>query len=158
MNLNRQTLLSLLVADLLVMAGALFVLKDRHRLAGELSAGPASAPAAVAAPSRPAPRAAAPSAPAAAATRAPSGRGGRNILFAYRNSRPHRVEMIASFNDWSPDTMTKGPNHTWTFSAKLEPGDYTYNFIVDGKVIRDPNNPRTAPEGRSLLSVKPLTE
>lgn len=151
---DRRTLFSIMLADLFVVAGALFVMHDRHQALSNRAA--EAYPAAQTA----APAAAAPKPPPAdaavkqtAASMAP-----RNILFSYRNSKPGRVEIIGSFNDWTPQPMRKGKNHTWTASFSLPPGDHTYNYIADGKVIRDPNNPRTAPEGRSLLTIKPLAQ
>lgn len=150
---DRRALLSLLLADLFVMAGAVFVLADRYQLMKGRAAGvtpPVSAEAPADAPAEPQ----APAAPARAASAA--AKGVRHILFSYRNSKPARVEVVGSFNGWEPLALKKGKNHTWTVSVPLEPGDHTYNYLVDGKAIRDPNNPRTAPEGRSLLTVKPL--
>lgn len=161
---DRKTLMSVLAADLLVLAGALFVLKDRYRLARTRAAEgvsqAATDPGEARKPSKgsgsetteaeppetppPAPR------PLSAKDRAK-----RNILFSYRNSKPARVEVVGSFNDWTPQPMKKGKNFTWTFSVPLEAGEYTYNLVVDGRVIRDPNNRRTAPEGRSLLIIEP---
>lgn len=84
----------------------------------------------------------------------------RNILFQYRDSRPKKVEIAGDFNNWVPTEMTKRPNHTWTIIYQLEPGEYTYKFLVDGKLKKDPYNPRSAPDGyggeSSLLIVKPL--
>lgn len=86
----------------------------------------------------------------------------RNILFQYRDSRPKKVEIAGDFNNWVPTEMTKRPNHTWTIIYQLEPGEYTYKFLVDGKLKKDPYNPRSAPDGyggeSSLLIVKPLGE
>lgn len=164
---DRRTLFSVMLADLFVVAGALFVMHDRHQaLSGRVEAYPAAqamAPADAVTP-RPAPAAATVKATTASTAPRPvlqSGTapsGGRNILFSYRNSKPGRVEIIGSFNDWTPQPMRKGKNHTWTASFTLPPGDHTYNYIADGKVLRDPNNPRTAPEGRSLLTIKPLAQ
>lgn len=155
---DRRTLLAVLLADVFVLAGALFILRDRYLLAKNrlpdiVTASPeagrlAPAPAA----DLPSP---APDMPPVQKDAAQKPKNVRNILFSYRNSKPARVEIIGSFNSWTPQPMTKGKNHTWSLMVPLEPGDYTYNYLVDGKVIRDPNNRRTAPEGRSLLSVKP---
>jgi hypothetical protein len=144
---DRRTLISVLAANVFVMAGALFVLRDRYVLMKTRAEAPTPAPA----------EQTRPPAPETPTGRAPDN-GYRNILFSYRDSRPARVEIIGSFNDWEPQRMTKGANHTWTLGVRLKPGDHTYNFLVDGKAIRDPNNPRTAPEGRSLLTVKPLND
>ncbi len=107
----------------------------------------AASPAAPATPGRPPVRSPAPS-PDPGAT--------RNIRFTFRDSRPAKVELVGNFNNWTPEAMTKGDNFVWDVSVPLKPGEYTYNFLVDGKPSRDPNNPRTAPEGRSLLVVKNL--
>jgi plastocyanin len=84
----------------------------------------------------------------------PAAEPGRKILFTLRDSRPSRVEITGSFNNWTPAPFVKGENHVWEITLTLIPGEYAYNFLVDGKAIRDPNNPRTAPEGRSLRVVK----
>lgn len=81
--------------------------------------------------------------------------GTRRILFTYRNSKPRRVEIIGAFNNWTPEPLRRGANHVWSISIPLAPGDYTYAYLVDGNVVRDPNNARTS-EGRSLLTVKPI--
>jgi hypothetical protein len=171
---NKRTLLTLCLGSLFLMAGAGFIAWGRWEQAKsrlpEVNAGsslpdtfndihaagtgwPGSTPGGnpPLSSSSPAP---VPAASPAGAPSAPPGK--RNIRFSYRNSRPLKVEVIGSFNNWSPLPMVKGENHTWEASASLEAGEYTYNFIVDGKVVRDPNNPRTAPEGRSLLVVQPL--
>jgi hypothetical protein len=48
----------------------------------------------------------------------------------------------------------------WALTVPLEPGEYAYNFVVDGRPIRDPNNPKVCDIGRgfknSLLKVKHL--
>jgi len=106
-------------------------------------------------PSNPATPAAPPARPPAPAPSPDSGKT-RNIRFTLRDSRPTKVELIGNFDNWTPEPMAKGDNYIWEISVPLKPGEYTYNFLVDGKPSRDPNNPRTAPEGRSLLVVKPL--
>ena len=72
----------------------------------------------------------------------------------------HHVSVAGTFNKWKADAnvLTKQENGIWTISIPLKPGEYTYNFMVDSKPIRDPNNRRTASEGRSLLVVEPLPE
>jgi hypothetical protein len=169
MTLDRRAHLSICLAGFFVMAGSGLILWSRWSKAAAVPSTPpppdpvvtagtgwpahtpaAAEPAAPAAAAAPAPATSAPAAPApAAATK-------RNILFSYRNSKPLKVELVGGFNNWTPAPLTKGQNQTWEISVSLEPGEYAYNFIVDGKVTRDPNNPRTAPEGRSLLVVRPL--
>lgn len=96
-----------------------------------------------------------------AAVKKTSSGSARHIGFAYRNSKVKKVEIIGDFNDWNPAPMKKGANHTWAISVDIVPGDYAYNFVVDGKPVRDPNNPKVCNVGRgfpnSYLKVKPLT-
>ena len=102
------------------------------------------------------PASAAPGAPPARPPTAVSDPGKtHNIRFTLRDSRPSKVELVGSFNNWTPEPLSKGNNYVWEIAVPLKPGEYTYNFLVDGRPSRDPNNPRTAPEGRSLLVVKP---
>jgi hypothetical protein len=169
---DRRTLLAILLADIFVMAGAAFILWDRYTsseahlpdlaptapIRAEERKPSSPPPAAAGSAEAPFPGAAAsPAASDAAAPASPAGRP-RNVLFAYRDSKPSSVQIVGDFNQWKPQDLRRGANHTWTIGIKLAPGDYAYNYIVDGKVIRDPNQPRTAPEGRSLLTVKPLNE
>ncbi len=153
---DRRTLISIVLADMFVMLGAAFVMQDRYHFLKTRLPAVASTAAAATAPQK-ASNAAVPAPIPTEKTPAPAPSAQkRNILFSYRNSKPSRVEVIGSFNNWTPQLLKKGPNHTWSTSFSLEPGDYTYNYVVDGRAIRDPNNPRTAPEGRSLLTVKPI--
>lgn len=185
MIIDRKTLLAVLLADFFVMFGAVFIMWDRVELArarlpniplretvsqlpeaqpettqaldpqSQMSAATTESPLTPVIPTADTATDAT-TTPAAAepASYAPT----RRIRFSYRNSKPLRVEIIGDFNKWQPQAMTRGKNFEWYATFPLRPGEYTYNFIVDGKVIRDPNNPRTASEGRSLLTVKPLTE
>ena len=86
----------------------------------------------------------------------------RNIGFSFRHSRVDKVEIIGDFNDWIPQALTKGDNHTWKITVPLAPGEYAYNFVVDGKPIKDPANPKVCNVGRgftnSFLKVKPLND
>jgi Tfp pilus assembly major pilin PilA len=85
----------------------------------------------------------------------------RNISFVYKNSKVKKVEVIADFTDWIPVKMAKGANSTWKLNMALAPGEYAYNFVIDGKPKRDPNNPKICNAGRgfpnSYLKVKSLS-
>ncbi len=184
MSLDRRSTLSLCLGSFFIMAGAAFVAWSRwdglsHEqpsikesalpeafnpaLNARTGTGwPAATPAEKTPETPPATATptAAPGTPASPPPPAalPSPATKRNIRFTYPNSKPLKVEIVGSFNNWTPAPMTKGENHLWETTVSLAPGEYTYNFIVNGKVVRDPNNPRTAPEGRSLLLVKPLNK
>ena len=83
----------------------------------------------------------------------------RNILFTIK-TRAKKVSLTGDFNDWTADEMTKDARGIWSLALKLPPGEYAYNFIVDGRPVRDFNNPRTKNTGRgfisSVIEVKPL--
>jgi anti-sigma factor RsiW len=52
------------------------------------------------------------------------------------------VAVAGTFNKWKTDAniLTKGENGTWTISIPLNPGTYSYMFVVDGKAwVTDPN-------------------
>ncbi|MBK8576079.1 MAG: hypothetical protein IPN90_10560 [Elusimicrobia bacterium] len=78
---------------------------------------------------------------------------GRTFLFISGTAKS--VQLVGDFNGWSPQAFKKDEKGRWTVSVMLAPGDYSYNFIVDGKTIRDPNQRRTDLEERSLLTVSP---
>jgi hypothetical protein len=53
-----------------------------------------------------------------------------------------RVAVAGTFNKWKTDAnvLNKGENGYWTISIPLQPGDYTYMFVVDGRAwVTDPN-------------------
>ena len=85
----------------------------------------------------------------------------RNISFTYKNSKAKKVEVIGDFTDWVPKRMDNSGAHTWKLTIALAPGDYAYNYVVNGKPRRDPNNPKVCNAGRgftnSFLKVKPLS-
>jgi hypothetical protein len=91
----------------------------------------------------------------------PDGHGGFNSLIHL--GVPHlfnlngfasaaKVELTGSFNHWRPDElfMVK-TNLAWKLSYTLGPGNYEYNFVVDGKIITDPDNPITTTDKTSKL-------
>lgn len=162
--MSRSFLLILLAVDLLVMAGASFILWDRvqkkNALSDNLAPAPAAAPivpevtqplavetqtAISTEPAKPEPLAleAKPAAPKAPPRRVP---------FRYRDVVPKRVSVIGEFNSWSPQLMKKDAYGNWTVAISIPPGEYAYNFIVDGKMIRDPNNKKVKKSSRKIPS------
>jgi hypothetical protein len=187
MSLDRRSILSLCLGSLFIMAGAAFIgwsrwdklshglppLKEKGALPDtfdpSLNAGgtgwPAPGPkheeahaAAPLASTTPAPSTPAPEVAPVAPPTPPAAAAKRNILFSYRNSKASKVAIVGSFNNWTPAPMTSADKREWSLSVSLDPGEYTYNFLVDGKPVRDPNNAHTAPEGRSLLVVTPRNQ
>lgn len=68
------------------------------------------------------------------------------------------VYVTGSFNDWSLDEKfcmicTEG---VWTIDVPLKPGNYRYQFIVDGRWREDPKNP--SQERNSFGDINSLIE
>jgi hypothetical protein len=78
----------------------------------------------------------------------------RRILFSLPRPNAKSVTIVGDFNNWQPDVMEKH-GRKWERVVLLEPGSYSYMFVVDKKRIRDPNNKTTA-DGKSVITVKPL--
>ena len=52
-----------------------------------------------------------------------------------------RVTLVGDFNGWDPGAlpMRRSANgETWEVEVGLAPGRYTYAFVVDGRLARDP--------------------
>jgi 1,4-alpha-glucan branching enzyme len=73
--------------------------------------------------------------------------------FVYNNLNAKSVQLVGDFNNWTPEAFRKSTAGRWSVSVSLAAGDYSYNFIVDGKTVRDPNQRRTDAKGRSLLTI-----
>lgn len=55
------------------------------------------------------------------------------------------VTVAGSFNDWNQSQLVCArENEEWVCRVDLEPGYYTYKFIIDGNWALDPDNPNTA--------------
>jgi 1,4-alpha-glucan branching enzyme len=74
------------------------------------------------------------------------------------------VFLAGSFNGWNTmstpmkkavgDTGTKDDDEYWTATIILEPGKYSYKYIIDGKWITDPSNLlKEREDGRGIVSV-----
>jgi len=73
------------------------------------------------------------------------------VLFRYKNSNAHRVNLVGDFNDWSPsaDPMAdENGDGEFTLFYPLGVGTYAYKFLIDGKNwVSDPANPSSEPDG-----------
>jgi glycosidase len=72
-----------------------------------------------------------------------------------------KVFVSGSFNNWnkgSDQLLDKQGTGVYELSMPLEPGNYIYKFLVDGKEILDPGNQEKAPTGfddfNSVLRIK----
>jgi hypothetical protein len=90
---------------------------------------------------------------------APSLRG--NTTFRLRGHADARVVALAgSFNGWNQSQLLFGrEGDEWVCRLDLDPGVYTYKFVVDGNWLLDPSNPSTqedeAGNVNNLLEIKP---
>lgn len=64
---------------------------------------------------------------------------------ALRRGTVRNVAIVGDFNGWNPDHdwLEKGPDGIFRLRMRLNPGEYSYQLIVDGNWIRDPYNPET---------------
>ncbi len=61
-------------------------------------------------------------------------------VFYYKNNLVKKVNLIGDFNNWNPYSlpMKKDKSGYWEIDVDIPPGLYAYQFIVDGKYIKDP--------------------
>ncbi|EPG76189.1 carbohydrate-binding module 48 [Leptospira fainei serovar Hurstbridge str. BUT 6] len=69
----------------------------------------------------------------------------RTVEFRIYQPQADSVTLVGDFNHWDPeaDFMERERNGVFRIVKKLKPGEYLYNFVVDGKVIPDTYNPLT---------------
>lgn len=71
---------------------------------------------------------------------------------------PTRVALAGAFNGWSStsDPMEKGDDGVFRITHPIEPGTWSYKFVVDGNWIPDPENPErdTGGHDNSVLRVE----
>ncbi|TGK05537.1 carbohydrate-binding module 48 [Leptospira langatensis] len=69
----------------------------------------------------------------------------RTIEFRIYQPQAESVSLVGEFNHWDPeaDFLEKERNGVFRVIKKLKPGEYQYNFIVDGKIVLDTYNPLT---------------
>ncbi len=66
----------------------------------------------------------------------------RGVVFHYYGKKSHRVFLIASFIRGRKEPLKKAKRGGWKAKVFLMPGNYRYQFLVDGRKILDPRNPR----------------
>lgn len=69
------------------------------------------------------------------------------------------VFLAGTFNDWHPEMFPMIETaEGWVKDLVLPPGTYEYRFVVDGRWMPDPNNPRGEPnpfgEINSVIEVR----
>lgn len=79
-----------------------------------------------------------------------AGRRTRHVFSFRPSGPPARAVVAGAFNGWSQDrTVLTDPDGDGVYEAEawLDPGTYSYKFVVDGNWIADPGNPNSAPDG-----------
>jgi hypothetical protein len=70
-----------------------------------------------------------------------------NVRFDLVAPSASRVAIVGDFNQWNAESlpMRRSVDGTrWEIEVRLPPGRYTYGFVVDGKLTRDPRAPESA--------------
>src|SRR5262245_14742672 len=58
-----------------------------------------------------------------------------------------QVSLVGDFNRWDPVALPlrrSSDGRTWEVEVRLRPGRYSYSFVVDGRLARDPAAPQEA--------------
>lgn len=79
------------------------------------------------------------------------------VEFDYLDGVADRVAVVGDWNGWAAEaqTMRREGLDRWRLETSLEPGRYEYAFLVDGRTLPDPRNPRIRPAGdRSVLLLR----
>ena len=68
----------------------------------------------------------------------------RAVEFSYDGNVNDSIFVVGEFNNWSPDETSRlsKVDGVWKGALPLKPGCYKYRFIVDGKWLEDPSNPK----------------
>jgi hypothetical protein len=87
--------------------------------------------------------------------------GAQQVRFSLVAPSAVRVTLVGDFNGWNPAglPMRRSQNgDAWEVEVGLAPGRYTYAFVVDGHIARDPAAAETAHDDfgapNSVLLVK----
>ncbi len=77
----------------------------------------------------------------------PSTSGPIPVRFLLCRVPAHHVALAGSFNDWQPAhlNLSDAEAANWELELPLPAGAHEYLFVVDGRWIPDPENPRTVP-------------
>lgn len=64
----------------------------------------------------------------------------RTVTFYCHAPNAKKVSLVGTFNDWDPeaDPMERNSKGEWCVVLDLEPGDYEYQAVVDGRWLSEP--------------------
>ncbi len=74
--------------------------------------------------------------------------GKTSVTMTLPDKQYETVQVKGEMNAWNPNTANfekKGAN--WTFTFELNPGNYQYLYVVDGKEMKDPSNAKLVSNG-----------
>ncbi len=74
----------------------------------------------------------------------------RLVTFRYDDGAASAVSVVGSFNGWAPEAhrLQKTAEGRWELTLSLEPGRYSYRFLIDQKKqVLDPLTEATEPDG-----------
>jgi 1,4-alpha-glucan branching enzyme len=62
--------------------------------------------------------------------------------FSLEAAEANEVRLMGDFNNWNPakHPMKRDKYGMWNKAVMLSPGNYEYNFLVDGQWREDPRN------------------
>ena len=70
------------------------------------------------------------------------------VRFEFHCGKARSVGIAGTFNDWNPKaaTMCLTGAGRWIKELTLPPGNYEYQYVVDGKWINDPRAVKSTPD------------
>ncbi|RMG56812.1 MAG: hypothetical protein D6713_10880 [Deltaproteobacteria bacterium] len=90
-----------------------------------------------------------PPSPPVAGEKAETGTKEVKIFFYFPDART--VSITGDFTNWDPKGLPMkktGKKGLWEIDLKVKPGVYSYNFIIDGRLlVPDPQAPEQTPDG-----------
>lgn len=74
------------------------------------------------------------------------------VLFVWKGREPRQsLYLTGSFNAWRQADpawkLSQTAPGVWGIFNELDPGRYFYLFVLDGRMLPDPNNTNTQPDG-----------
>jgi retinol-binding protein 3 len=67
------------------------------------------------------------------------------VRFSFSAPGAAQVSLVGDFNRWDPVALPlrrAADGRTWEVEVRLPPGRYSYSFMVDGRLARDPAAPQ----------------
>ncbi len=70
----------------------------------------------------------------------------KEVIFRYSGTKAKKVQFKSQITGWQNIDMQQD-SLGWYYKVNLDPGNYQYLFVVDGKEILDPENPQKVSNG-----------